>query len=532
MTTTDAVVIGSGPNGLVAANLLVDAGWSVVVLEEQSTPGGAVRSDSSVAPGYVHDTFSSFYPLAAGSPTIRGLRLEEHGLEWVQAPSVVGHSFPEGRWGVLHRDRGDTAAGLDAQAPGDGDAWLALCDTWDRVGDDVIRCLLNPFPPVRGGAGLARRVLRPGGLELLREMIMPARTLTERLFTGDAARMLIAGNAAHADISLESPGSAAMGMLLVLLGQTVGFPVPRGGAGEFSGAMVRRLESKGGEVVLGERAEGVRVDGGRAVAVRTASREISVGRAVLADVSAPALYGGLVPWDDLPTRLRHRMGRFEWDPSTVKVDWALDGKVPWENAPEEEPGTVHIGDSLDDMTLTGSQIAAGLVPERPFMLVGQMGVADRTRVPEGGEALWAYTHVPQQVRGDAAAGSEGVREVRGTWDEGDLDAMAERMEERIESRAPGFRDRITARRVLGPHELESMDGNLHRGAINGGTANLQQQLVFRPVAGSGRPETPVKGLYLASASAHPGGGVHGACGANAARAALWHDRTRNLWRRR
>jgi phytoene dehydrogenase-like protein len=177
-------------------------------------------------------------------------------------------------------------------------------------------------------------------------------------------------------------------------------------------------------------------------------------------------------------------------------------------------------------------VAAGLVPDRPFLLVGQMGVADPSRVPEGREALWSYTHVPQHVRGDAAAGRPGVSEVRGTWDESDLEAMAERIEQRIESRAPGFRDRITARRVLGPRQLEAMDSNLVGGALNGGTANLQQQLVFRPVAGWGRPETPVGGLYLGSASAHPGGGVHGACGANAARAALWHNKIRSPWRRR
>ncbi len=531
MTTTDAVVIGSGPNGLVAANLLVDAGWSVIVLEEQDHPGGAVWSDDSVASGFVHDTFSSFYPLAAGSPTIRGLGLEEHGLHWVQAPSVLGHSFGDGRWAVLHRDRAMTAAGLDEHAPGDGDAWLALCDTWDRVGDNVLRGLLSPFPPVRGGAGLARQILRPGGLELLREMVMPARSLTERLFRGEGARMLVAGNAGHADIGLESPGSGAMGLLLALLGQTVGFPVPRGGAGQLSAAMVRRLEASGGEVCLGERATGVRVDQGRAVAVQTASREIRVGRAVLADVSAPALYGGLVSWDLLPSRLRHRMERFEWDPSTVKVDWALDGPVPWEGPPAAAPGTVHLADSMDEMSLTGGEVSAGLVPGRPFLLVGQMGATDGTRVPAGKEALWAYTHVPQRVRGDAAAGRPGVRQVRGVWDQDDLDAMAERIEERIESRAPGFRDRITARRVLGPRELEALDRNLVGGAVNGGTAGLHQQLVFRPVAGSGRAETPVKGLYLASAAAHPGGGVHGACGANAARAALWHHKTRLPWRR-
>jgi phytoene dehydrogenase-like protein len=531
VTTTDAVVIGSGPNGLVAANLLVDAGWSVVVLEEQDRPGGAVWSDEAVAPGHVHDTFSSFYPLAAGSPTIQGLHLEQHGLEWVQAPSVVGHSFPSGRWGVLHRDRHDTAAALEADCAGDGDVWLELCETWDRVGDDLIRCLLTPFPPVRGGAGLARQVLRPGGFELVREMLMPARSLVERLFRGEAARLLVAGNAAHADIGLEAPGSAAMGLLLVLLGQSVGFPVPRGGAASFSGAMVSRLEQKGGELCLGEPAVGVRVDGGRAVAVRTPSREVVARRAVLADVSAPALYGGLVPWEDLPARLRHRMERFEWDPSTVKVDWALDGPVPWEGAPAAAPGTVHLADSLDELSLTGGQVAAGLVPDRPFLLVGQMGVADPTRVPTGREALWAYTHVPQRVRGDAATDVAGLPPVRGTWDDADLEAMAERVEARIESRAPGFRDRITARRVLGPRQLEALDRNLSGGAINGGTAGLHQQLVFRPVAGSGRAETPVRSLYLASASAHPGGGVHGACGANAAKAALWHNRIRTPWRR-
>jgi phytoene dehydrogenase-like protein len=526
VTRTDAVVIGSGPNGLVAANVLADAGWSVVVLEEQPSPGGAVRSDDAVMPGFVHDTFSSFYPLALGSPTIRDLHLEEHGLEWVHAPSVVAHSFAHGRWAVLHRDRDETAAGLEADAPGDGDAWLELCRTWDRVGDDLVRCLLTPFPPVRGGLAFGTRALRNGGAELLRQLLMPARSLTDQLFRGDAARLLVAGNATHADIGMESPGSAAMGLLLVMLGQTVGFPVPRGGAGNLSAALVRRLESKGGEVCLGERVRSVSVEDGRAVGVRTDSREVRARRAVVADVSAPALYGGLVAWEHLPARLRRRMTGFAWDPSTVKVDWALDAPVPWLDAPDRAPGTVHVADSLDEMTLTGGQVSTGLVPDRPFLLVGQMGATDPSRVPDGCEALWAYTHVPQRIRGDAAAGS-GVPVVRGTWDAADLAAMADRIEARLEERAPGFRERVRARRVLGPRELESRDRNLVGGAINGGTAALHQQLVFRPVAGSGRAETPVAGLYLGSASAHPGGGVHGACGANAARAALWHDRVRH-----
>jgi phytoene dehydrogenase-like protein len=203
--------------------------------------------------------------------------------------------------------------------------------------------------------------------------------------------------------------------------------------------------------------------------------------------------------------------------------------VPWLGAPEAAPGTVHVADSIDEITLTGAQISAGLVPDRPFLLVGQMATTDPGRAPAGGESLWAYTHVPQRVQGDAAdrPGGSGGRPVRGAWDAADLEVFADRVEARLEERAPGFRDRIRARRVLGPHELESRDRNLAGGAINGGTASLHQQLVFRPVAGSGRAETPVAGLFLGSAAAHPGGGVHGACGSNAARAALWHDRLRH-----
>jgi phytoene dehydrogenase-like protein len=206
------------------------------------------------------------------------------------------------------------------------------------------------------------------------------------------------------------------------------------------------------------------------------------------------------------------------------VDWALDGTVPWSTAPAQAPGTVHLAESVDELTRTGGQVAAHTVPDRPFLLIGQMAAADPGRAPAGKEALWAYTHMPQEVRADA-----GPDEITGRWDHDEAERMADRMQARLEQHAPGFADRILARRVLGPRELQERDENLHNGALNGGTSSLHQQLVFRPVPGAGRAETPVKGLYLGSASAHPGGGVHGACGSNAARAALAHDRVRRLW---
>jgi phytoene dehydrogenase-like protein len=526
MVTTDAVVIGSGPNGLVAANLLADAGWDVVILEAQAEVGGAVRSDSSVHDGYVHDTFSSFYPLAAGSPTIQRLGLEGHGLEWVHAPSVVGTPFSDGRWAVLHREPEDTAAGLEELAPGDGDAWLELCRGWQKIGDQVIGALLSPFPPVKNGVGALTKLPRVGGLSFVRMLLSPARSLVDQQFRGPGPKMLLTGNAAHADISMDAPGSAVMGWLLVMLGQHLGYPVPRGGAGMLSAAMGRRFRTAGGEIRVSTRATGVVVKDGRAVAVRTEHGDvIEVRHAVVADVTAPQLYGGLVSWDALPARLRDKMQNFEWDPGTVKVDWALDSVVPWNNAPARSPGTVHLAESVDELTTAMHQVSSNTVPERPFMLVGQMAAADPTRAPQGGEAVWAYTHVPHHT--DHDAGGDGIR---GVWDRDDTERMADRMQRRIEEYAPGFSDRVVARRVLGPREMQSRDENLFGGALNGGTSNLQQQLLFRPVPGLGRAETPVKNLYLGSASAHPGGGVHGACGSNAARAALAHARVRRLVR--
>ncbi len=517
----DAVVVGAGPNGLVAANYLLDAGWTVLVLEAQPTVGGAVRSDNAVHPDFVHDTFSAFYPLAAASRTIQSFGLEEHGLRWVHAPAVLANPVDGGQWAVQHRDRDVTAQLMEEQHSGDGEAWLDLCADWDRIGDHIVRALLTPFPPVRAGLGALASLPRVGGLSFVKEMLTPVTAVGRFRFGGEGPRVLLAGNAGHADIPLDAPGSALMGILLTMLGQTVGYPVPEGGAGRLTQALAARAESLGARIECDAEVTAVEVSDGRVVAVRTAQQRYAAGRAVLADVVASKLYGGLVAPEDVPAKVARGMRSFQLDPGTVKVDWALDGPVPWDVPLPYAAGTVHIADSVTQMSQALSQVTAGAVPAEPFLLTGQMTTADPSRSPSGTESLWAYTHVPHDATFDAADGG-----IRGVWDRDDCERFADRMQERLVKYAPGFESRILARRVLGPREMEAMDANLVGGALNGGTANLHQQLVFRPVPGMGRAETGIRGLYLASASAHPGGGVHGAPGMNAARAALAHHRVR------
>lgn len=516
----DAVVIGAGPNGLVAANRLVDAGWDVLLLEAQPQVGGAVRSDRDLHPDFIQDTFSAFYPMAAASPAIQGLRLEDHGLEWSHAPAVLGHPRPDGSWALLHRDVDITAGLLDAQHRGDGDAWRRLVESWSVVGPALIDALLTPFPPVRGGLRTLLKLPRVGGLSFVRQLLTPALRLFNEDFGGDGPRLLLAGNACHADIPLDAAGSGLMGLLLTMLAQTVGYPVPVGGAERLSLAMRDRFLAHGGQVECDAPVTKVVVHRGRAVGVHCQSQLVRTSRAVLADVHAERLYGQLVTYDDLPSRVATRMRTFRRDPSTFKVDYALNGPVPWESAPPYAPGTIHIANSMTEMNTFVAQLGTDTIPSHPFLLMGQMTTADPTRSPPGTESLWAYTHVPQHARHDAGGN------LNGSWSHDEAERFADRMQTRIERHAPGFDSVVLSRRVLTPANLESRNANLVGGSLNGGTAALDQQLIFRPFAGNGRATTAVSGLYLASASAHPGGSVHGACGMNAARAALAHERFR------
>jgi phytoene dehydrogenase-like protein len=512
----DAVVIGAGPNGLVAANLLADAGWDVLVLERNATPGGGVRSAEVTAPGFSTDLFSAFYPLGLASPVLRRLELDRHGLHWRHAPSVLAHPFRDGSAAVLSRELATTTASVEAFGAGDGDAWARLAEQFERLSPALLDAIFTPFPPVRAGARLLAGLGVPGALRFARFGVQPVRRFGAEEFRGEGGPALLAGNALHTDLSPAAPGSAVFGWLLAMLGQSVGFPVPEGGAQRLTDALVARLEAAGGRVECGAAVTRVVVRDGRAVGVRVADgREVLVRRAVLADVTAPQLYLGLVGEGALPPRLVEDLRRFQWDDPTVKVDWALSGPIPWRADGVAGAGTVHVVGDMDAMTRYSQHLERGLVPSDPFLIVGQMTTSDATRSPAGTESAWAYTHVPARPRGDA--GDDGLT---GRWDEAERQRFLDRVEAQMESFAPGFRDLVAGRHVQFPADLEAANPNLAGGAVNGGTAGISQQLFLRPTPGLGRPETPVAGLFLASSSAHPGGGVHGACGANAARAAL------------
>ncbi|WP_433826267.1 phytoene desaturase family protein [Actinoplanes sp. CA-015351] len=509
METVDAIVVGAGHNGLVAANLLADAGWSVRVLEATPQPGGAVRSGFVTAPGYLSDLFSSFYPLGYASPVMKSLHLEEQGLRWTHAPDVFTHLLPDGRAATVNRDIERTMASMEQFAPGDGERWRAAYTEWQSVSASMLDTLFTPFPPVRNGLGLLRGLGLSGALRLARRLVLSVRDLGGEMFDGEGASLLLAGCALHTDLSPEQAGSGVYGWLLTMLGQEFGWPVPIGGAQQITDTLVRRLEAQGGEVVYDAPVSRVLVARGRAMGVRTDDgRDWRARRAVIADVPAPALFLDLVGERWLPPRMVEDLDHFRWDGATLKVDWAVRTRMPWKNPAAAGAGTVHLGADLNDLTTYAAQLAVGELPTKPFLLLGQMSTADATRSPEGTESLWAYTHLPH----------------RRSWKADEIAEHVQRMESVIEQHAPGFRSEVAGRNVFSPADLERENPSLVGGALGGGTSAAFQQLFLRPIPGLGRADTPVDRLFLGSASAHPGGGVHGAPGANAARAALARDK--------
>lgn len=500
MSSGAAVVVGSGPNGLTAAITLAQAGREVTVLEAQARLGGGVASSELTLPGFHHDLFSAVYPAGAASPVFARMPLERHGLRWIHPEVCVAHVVGEDRAVALHRSVDDTAASLDALHPGDGERWRSFVEPYLRNFGALRRTMLSGFPPLRGPLGLVRGLGPAGMLEFAKLVLMPAMSLADELFRGEGSKAWLYGSAMHGDVPPTGAGSAIAAAYLQLLGHAVGWPSPEGGAGRLADALAGYLRELGGQVRTSAPVIAVVVRRGRVAGVELQGGERVPASVVIADTTPRGLLA--LAESSLPSSYVASLRRFRHGSATVKVDWALSDPIPWSAPVAHRAGTVHVGGTdrevLRAVALTGDD---GLA-ERPFMLTGQQTVADPSRAPEGKHTAWAYTHGPHGV--DWAA--EGERHV-------------ERMEAQMERFAPGFRDRILARHVMIPRDLEARNSNLVDGDVGGGSYTLDQ-VIFRPVPSLAPYRTPLRGLYLGSASAFPGGAVHGVPGHAAARLAL------------
>lgn len=493
----DAIVIGSGPNGLTAAAYLARAGWSVLVLEANESPGGAVRTKEVTLPGFHHDLGAAFFPFGQTSPALLPLDLPGAGLVWRHAPMDSCHPAPDGSSATIGRDLEETVRAFGE----DGEAWRKIALWHRRTRERMLDALLATLPAI----GPALRLGPSGWFMLARVALSSGRGFACSRFRTEAARRVMPGLALHTDVGPDDAFGAAVGFVLAVLASSGGFAVPEGGAGAITRALLARVEEKGGVIRCGTHVDSIVVKNGRAVAVRAGGEEIPVGRAILADVAAPALYLRLLDPAHVPARVIRAMRRFHHGFGTFKMDWALDGPVPWVSEDAARSAVVHAGDSLDDLAAFTSEVRGRALPSNPYLVIGQQSLADPTRAPAGRHTLWAYSRVPSSVDG----GWEAHRE-----------RFADRIDDRIEALAPGFKKRVLARAVWSPDDLESMNENLIGGDLAGGSAALRRQLFFRPVFPYFRYRTPVRSLYLASSYTHPGAGVHGACGRNAALAAL------------
>jgi phytoene dehydrogenase-like protein len=464
----DAVVVGAGPNGLAAAVELARAGLSVRVLEAAETVGGGTRSAELTLPGFVHDVCSAIHPLGVASPFFRTLPLEAHGLEWVEPPAALAHPFDDGTAVLLERSPEAAAPTLGE----DEERWRRLFGPLARDARSLLAEILAPLHVPAHPLTLARFGLRA---------LLPATTVARRSLEGAKARGVFAGLAAHSMLPLERPPSAAFGLMLGLLGHSFGWPFPRGGSQAIADALASYLRSLGGEIETRRRVESL--------------AELGHPRLVLLDVTPRGLLA--LARGRLPERYRGRLERYRYGPGVFKLDWALDGPIPWRDEECGRAATVHLGATLEEIAASEAAPAQGRIAERPYVLLAQQSLFDPTRAPDGKHTAWAYCHVPNGSTVD----------------------MTEPIEAQVERFAPGFRDRILARSARGTSDLERENPNYVGGDINGGLADLRQVLT-RPVARWPPYSTPLPGVFLCSASTPPGGGVHGMCGYHAARAAL------------
>jgi len=511
----DAVVIGSGPNGLVAAAVLARAGWRVTVLERSAVAGGAVHSAQHTVPGYVHDTYSAFYGLLHSSPVLAELGLDR-SVEWAHFSAPVAAAVSPEVAAVCFADPRRTADGLARRADADGLAWLELYRWWRDVGTFFLRQMLGPVGAPRAGLAFARRARRDGLFATTQVLLGPIEALSADRLADPASQVLLAAGASHADVPVDVPGSVPGALILAMAAQQLGMPVPVGGAGRLAAALVDAVTEAGGSVETSCEVTRVVVERNRVTGVETAGGAVvRPRRAVVADTGPRALFGSLVDAALVPSRYLAGLRRFRYGTGVFKVDLALDGPAPWAAPDLAETGVVHLTGDLDAMARAAHEARRGIVPAQPMLIVGQQSVADPSRAPAGGHTLWIETHVPPVPR------------PTGSWAKS-KDAFLEVVMDRLEDHAPGLAARVVGTAVRTPLDLQEENPNLVGGDLGAGSSALDQQLVFRPVPGWFRYATPVKGLYLCSASTHPGGGVHGMAGHNCARRVLSDRRRRRI----
>jgi phytoene dehydrogenase-like protein len=464
----DAVVVGAGPNGLAAAIVLAEAGRSVLVLEASDTIGGGCRTAELTRPGFLHDICAAIHPMATVSPLLRRLPLDQFGLRWVHAPAPLAHPLDDGTAVMLDRSLAATAQGLGE----DRSAWERLMRPFvarsDALFAEVLRPMRLPRYPLQmaqfGATGLAS-----------------CAALVTRRFTGARARALFAGCAAHSCLALEATASASFGLVLAVAGHATDWPCAEGGSRRIVDSLAAYLASRGGQVEVGQEVRSM--------------RDIPPSRAVLFDVAPRAL--DRIAGDTFTAGFRQQLQRYRHGPGVFKVDWALSGPIPWRAQDCLRAATVHVGGTFEELAASEAAVVSGRIAERPFVLVAQQSLFDRTRAPEGFHTGWAYCHVPHGA---------------------DVD-MTERIERQIERFAPGFRDLVLARHTMPPAAVEAHNPNMIGGDIAGG-ANSLRQLLFRPTRRWNPYTTPDPRIFLCSSSTPPGAGVHGMCGYWAARAAL------------
>src|SRR5262245_11523486 len=465
----DAIVIGSGPNGLAAAITLARAGCAVRVYEANATIGGGARSAELTLPGFLHDVCSAVHPLAAGSPFFKTLPLESFGLEWIQPEIPLAHPLDDGSAASLHKEVNLTAEHLGRDSRAYRRLMQPLVRKWEQLAVEFLQPMLHvPQHPI---------TLMRFGIPA----ICPATLLTKLLFKDESARALFAGIAAHSFLPLEAPASTAFALVLGLAGHAVGWPVPRGGSQQISNALAAYLRELGGYIEVNHRIENL--------------RDLPKSRAILLDVSVWEFLR--IAGRQLPSRYRQRLEKFRHAPGIFKIDYALSEPIPWKAKACRQAGTIHLGGDIDEIAATEREVARGKIPTRPFVLVAQQSVFDETRAPHGRHTLRAHCHAPFNCGMD----------------------LSDQIESQIERFAPGFRDCILARHKTCAADLATSNPNLSGGDISGGAANLMQ-LLARPILSTTPYRTPMPGVYLCSASTPPGGGVHGMCGYHAACVAL------------